>query len=149
MLQKSSQLSVSFGSTEDLFLSVLRGVKQGNVLMSVWIWAKKTESHFSHILSQEFADLLVPNFDCTTTKHGVELHIVTEGQPVHATARRLDPQKLSVAKAEFKRMEELGIIIVIIIIGLVTPLRMWCNTIVPVTSCYTLLCLQSVEIKVS
>ena len=44
MLQKSSQLSVSFGSTEDLFLSVLRGVKQGNVLMSVWIWAKKTES---------------------------------------------------------------------------------------------------------
>ena len=67
-------------------------------------------NHFSHILSQEFADLLVPNFDCTTTKHGVELHIVTEGQPVHATARRLDPQKLSVAKAEFKRMEELGVI---------------------------------------
>ena len=68
-------------------------------------------NNFSYILSQEFADLLVPNFDHATTKHGVELHIDTgDAAPVHGKVRRLDPQKLEIARAEFKRMEELGII---------------------------------------
>ena len=65
----------------------------------------------SYILSQEFADLLVPNFNHATTKHGVELHINTgDSAPVHGKARRLNPQKLDIARAEFKCMEELGII---------------------------------------
>ena len=64
---------------------------------------------FSVIL-QEFPDILVPRFDSTVNKHGVEHHIVTEGPPVHAKVRRLDAEKLAVAKAEFSQMEELGII---------------------------------------
>ncbi|KAJ8362334.1 hypothetical protein AAFF_G00379720 [Aldrovandia affinis] len=43
-------------------------------------------------------------------KHGVDHFIATTGPPVHARARRLDPQKLAVAKAEFDSMERLGIV---------------------------------------
>ena len=59
----------------------------------------------------DFPELLIPRFKPTdTNKHGVEHHIITEGPPVHARARRLDAEKLSEAKAEFAKMEQLGII---------------------------------------
>lgn len=59
----------------------------------------------------EFPEILVPRFRPTdTNKHGVEHHIVTEGPPLHARARRLDAEKLAAAKAEFAKMEELGVI---------------------------------------
>ena len=43
-------------------------------------------------------------------KHGVEHHIVTEGPPIYARTRRLNPERLAVARAEFANMERLGII---------------------------------------
>ena len=59
----------------------------------------------------DFQELLVPRFKPSDeNKHGVEHHIVTEGPPLHARARRLDADKLAAAKAEFTKMEELGII---------------------------------------
>ena len=59
----------------------------------------------------DFPELLVPRFKSTdTNKHGVEHHILTEGPPLHARARRLDADKLAVAKSEFAKMEQLGII---------------------------------------
>ena len=42
--------------------------------------------------------------------HGVYHHIQTTGPPVYAKARRLDPDKLIEAKAEFDRMEAAGIV---------------------------------------
>jgi hypothetical protein len=43
--------------------------------------------------------------------HGVKHHIHTGSHPpVFAKARRLDPQKLEIAKAEFKKLESAGII---------------------------------------
>jgi hypothetical protein len=43
--------------------------------------------------------------------HGVEHHIYTgSNPPVFAKAHRLDPQKLEIAKAEFKKLESAGII---------------------------------------
>lgn len=42
--------------------------------------------------------------------HGVQHHIQTEGPPVFAHARRLPPDRLAVAKAEFRKMEKAGII---------------------------------------
>jgi hypothetical protein len=43
--------------------------------------------------------------------HGVEHHIHTGSHPpVFAKARRLDPQKIKIAKAEFKKLESAGII---------------------------------------
>lgn len=59
----------------------------------------------------EFPELLIPRFKPTdTNKHGVEHHIITKGPPLHARARRLDADKLEVAKSEFAEMERLGII---------------------------------------
>ncbi len=46
-----------------------------------------------------------------TPTHGVEHHIHTGSHPpVFAKSRRLDPEKLQIAKAEFKRLESAGII---------------------------------------
>ncbi|KAK7504021.1 hypothetical protein BaRGS_00004753 [Batillaria attramentaria] len=66
-------------------------------------------NEYSDLLHQ-FPELLTPHFDSTVNKHGVEHHIVTHGPPVHARARRLSPEKLAAAKAEFLKMEEMGII---------------------------------------
>ena len=60
-------------------------------------------------LLEEFPTLTTP---CTsdTPKHGVSHHIVTEGPPVFARPRRLSPEKLATAKAEFNKLLEMGII---------------------------------------
>ncbi|KAJ8410472.1 hypothetical protein AAFF_G00193760 [Aldrovandia affinis] len=60
-------------------------------------------------LLMDFPDLTTPTFSSAAVKHGVDHFIATTGPPVHARARRLDPQKLAVAKAEFDSMERLGI----------------------------------------
>ncbi|XP_061688183.1 uncharacterized protein LOC133507275 [Syngnathoides biaculeatus] len=62
------------------------------------------------LLLGEFPGLTRPTFSSATTKHGVEHHIETKGPPIHARARRLDPEKLAVAKSEFANMECLGIV---------------------------------------
>lgn len=60
---------------------------------------------------EDFPEILISRFAPTEpNKHGVELHINTKGPPTHARARRLDAEKLEIAKAEFAKMEELGII---------------------------------------
>ena len=61
-------------------------------------------------LLAEFPDITVPKFSQPSTKHGVEHFIATKGPPVHARTRRLPPDKLAIAKAEFERMQAMGII---------------------------------------
>jgi cleavage and polyadenylation specificity factor subunit 1 len=68
-----------------------------------------TSNQFSQVLDS-FPDILIPKFDSAVNKHGIEHFILTDGPPVHARARRLDAEKLSVAKEEFNKMEKLGII---------------------------------------
>ena len=51
-----------------------------------------------------YPELLVPTFSASTVKHGMELHIPTQGRPVFAQARRLPPDKLAVAKEAFNQM---------------------------------------------
>ena len=59
----------------------------------------------------EFPDLLIPHFKKDDEiKHKVKHHIITTGPPVHARARRLDAEKLEIAKSEFKTMEDMGIV---------------------------------------
>ena len=60
-------------------------------------------------LLAEFPGITVPNFQAPN-KHGVEHYITTKGPPVHDRARRLPPNKLAAAKAEFASMEAMGII---------------------------------------
>ena len=61
-------------------------------------------------LMADFPEITTPSFDNPTPKHGVDLFIPTKGQPVHAWARRLPPDKLQIAMEEFRKMEEMGII---------------------------------------
>ena len=61
-------------------------------------------------LLDEFKDLRGASFSDLKPQHGIQHHIQTTGPPVHARYRRLDPVKLEAAKAEFRRMEEAGII---------------------------------------
>ena len=60
-------------------------------------------------LLDSFPSLSTPTFTLVEVKHGVKHHIPTEGRPVQARARRLDPEKLAVAKAELEKLCELGI----------------------------------------
>ena len=62
------------------------------------------------MLLAEFPDITIPNFTQSSTKHGVEHFITTKGPPVHARARRLPPDKLATAKAEFSRIQAMGIV---------------------------------------
>jgi len=73
------------------------------------IAAPPPTDRFQHVLA-EFPSLTKPTFSAKEVKHGVYHHIVTTGPPIHARARRLSPEKLKAAKAEFMAMEQMGII---------------------------------------
>ena len=68
-----------------------------------------TDHKFSSLLA-DFPEILTPTFSNPTSKHGVEHFIPTEGPPIHSRARRLAPDKLAIAKEEFRNMESMGII---------------------------------------
>ena len=67
-----------------------------------------TSGRFESIL-EKFPDLLVLNFQ-GKVKHNTQHYIPTSGPPIHSRPRRLDAVKLEVARGEFKKMEDLGII---------------------------------------
>jgi hypothetical protein len=63
------------------------------------------------ILQKKFPSILCTRDVKPTPNHGVEHHIHTGSHPpVFTKSRRLDPEKLQIAKAEFKRLESAGII---------------------------------------
>ena len=49
-------------------------------------------------LLDEYPDIMQPTFTLKEVKHGIRHHIPTEGHPVQFRARRLNPEKLAVAK---------------------------------------------------
>ena len=51
-----------------------------------------------------------PVFDSSTPKHGIYHTVPTSGPPVFARARQLFGDKLDVAREEFRKMMEMGII---------------------------------------
>ena len=63
-------------------------------------------------LLSEFPDVLSSDgFTASKPRHGVRHHLLTTpGPPVYSKPCRLDPDKLSAAKAEFSAMEKAGII---------------------------------------
>ena len=61
-------------------------------------------------LFADFPDIATTNFIQSQNKHGAERFIPTSGPPVHAQTRCLSPYKLAAVKAEFERMEVMGII---------------------------------------
>ena len=75
---------------------------------SIAVMGLHQNNDFDALLA-EFPALLVHRFR-SDNKHGVEHHIVTNGPPVYAKARRLDPDKLLVAEKKFREMEAAGIV---------------------------------------
>ena len=60
-------------------------------------------------LLDKYPDICTPSFTLKEPQHGVHHHIPTTGNPVQSRARRLDPEKLAVAKAELQKLVDLGI----------------------------------------
>ena len=88
-------------------LSILPGYTSNRRLDRVF--RVSPPSRFQQMLLDRPA-LTTPVFKTDVPRHGVQLHIPTEGPPVFARPRRLAPDKLEIAKEEFRKMEELGII---------------------------------------
>lgn len=65
-------------------------------------------STYSNILA-EYSDITRSHPLNSPTKSSVEHRIITTGQPVFARPRRLSPEKLTAAKAEFDSLMKLGI----------------------------------------
>ena len=61
-------------------------------------------------LLQKFPDIQTPHFEPQMNKHGVEHYTITESPPTHSRPRRLPADKLSVAKDEFQKLEQAGIV---------------------------------------
>jgi hypothetical protein len=59
---------------------------------------------------EEFPGVVQPFTVGAVPSHGVEHHIVTTGPPATAKFRRLDPERLAAAKAEFQQMLQAGVV---------------------------------------
>lgn len=68
------------------------------------------EQSVYHDLLRQYPNITRPAHKDTPLKHDITHHIVTKGPPVYARPRRLAPDRLRIAKAEFDHMLELGII---------------------------------------
>lgn len=66
-------------------------------------------NHPFHELLMEYREITLPATLQAATQHDVTHHIVTKGPPVASKMRRMHPDKLQAAKAEFALMSELGI----------------------------------------
>ena len=60
-------------------------------------------------LLDKYPEICTPSFTIKDPKHGVKHHIPTSGNPVQSRARRLNPEKLAVAKAELEKLCDLGV----------------------------------------
>lgn len=67
-----------------------------------------TKFEYSDILKQ-FADVTRPSIPGAQTKSQITHYIETRGHPVFARPRRLSPEKLEAARAEFETLMQLGI----------------------------------------
>lgn len=67
------------------------------------------QDSFAELLA-EYPEVTTPTFDSTTPAHGVFHHIETKGHPVFCKVRRLNPERLEIAKSEFLAMERLGVV---------------------------------------
>ena len=60
-------------------------------------------------LLDKYPEITTPSFTLKEPSHGVKHHIPTTGSPVQSRARRLNPEKLAVAKAELEKLVDLGV----------------------------------------
>ena len=61
------------------------------------------------MLLADFPLITIPQFSQVLTKHKIQHHIPTSETPNSSRARRLSPEKLTLAKQEFQKMLEMRI----------------------------------------
>lgn len=86
----------------------VNGIKSSELSLGIKV-AIPHESNFASIL-KDFPSLSQPSKHSDSIQHHVEHTISTTSQPVCSKFRRLHPDKLKIAKAEFEHMLQLGII---------------------------------------
>ena len=67
-------------------------------------------NHYKQCLLQQYPELLRLIFHAARPSHDVSHYITADGPPVHCKTRRLPPDRLAIAKAEFLEMEKMGIV---------------------------------------
>ena len=60
-------------------------------------------------LLDSYATLSTPSFTPKEVSHGVKHHIPTNCHPIQSKARKLNPEKLEIAKREFQKLIDLGV----------------------------------------
>ena len=70
---------------------------------------KRPADQFADILAR-YPDVTSPPSGPTPVKHNVTHHIVTKGPPVFQRPRRLPPERASIARTEFERMRQQGVL---------------------------------------
>ena len=68
---------------------------------------QKDDPYFA--LLDQHPSLTTPTFERRTPKHGVKHYIPTTGRPVQSRARKLNPEKLAIAKEEIEKLCALGV----------------------------------------
>ena len=87
----------------------VNGIATCESTLNLTILPEKPTNPFEAIVRQ-FPTVIQPYNPQQPIKHQVTHHITTTGPPVHSRARRLSPERLSVARKEFEHMMQLGII---------------------------------------
>ncbi|CAH8566999.1 unnamed protein product [Schistosoma bovis] len=86
----------------------IRGILTEAVSMNLVIDKSRGDPY--KLLLREFPELVKITYNKADLKHSIQHHIVTNGPPIKARPRRLDPKRLAIAKQEFDKLTKLGII---------------------------------------
>ncbi|CAH8610157.1 unnamed protein product [Schistosoma curassoni] len=86
----------------------IRGILTEAVSMNLVIDKSRGDPY--KLLLREFPELVKVTYNKADLKHSIQHHIVTNGPPINARPRRLDPKRLAIAKQEFDKLMRLGII---------------------------------------
>ena len=109
----ANNLAIDLRGRRLIDLTCYAAIPAKSVLTSATLGIQEIRSDDTELAAiiDEFPEVLIPRFKLADeNKHGVEHHLPTKGPPVFARARRLNEKQLVVAKQEFRKMEELGII---------------------------------------
>ena len=95
---------LDLNSLEALPASIAHGVESEPVN-----FINHVDNAYYRLLDQ-YPSITTPSFtSLKKPKHGVKHYIPTSGRPVQSRARRLAPDKLAIAKAEFDKLVKLGV----------------------------------------
>ena len=78
-----------------------------NRITNINLVDQKTDPFYQ--LLDSFPTLSTPSFTPKDVSHGVKHHIPTNCNPIQSKARKLNPEKLEIAKKEFQKLVDLGV----------------------------------------